>query len=312
MEYKFGFILDPHISSTTPQGRYDDFFETIYGKLEDVVNMGLDRKWDALIIAGDIYNTKQMPYPKQNMLIELFKKIKTYVIIGNHDIYYDRLDTVNNTPLGNLILDGAVTVLNREFNGILTGASYRPETEVLPAPKVRAGFPRILVCHAYMAPKKTGFKKDAGGWLTFPEVTELGYEIVVAGHDHTEYPIKVLENGATIFRFGSLSRGTSHEHNLHREPKALEITCSSDGWSHEYLIVPHKPSEQVFAYTDIATKEENRNMKHFIKELKALSTQELSSGDMKETLTKLEIPDDIMKMIREYANDFGVILPESN
>jgi hypothetical protein len=72
--------------------------------------------------------------------------------------------------------------------------------------------------------------------------------------------------------------------------------------------VPHKPSEQVFAYTDIATKEEQRDMKHFIQELKALSTQELSSGNMSELITQLEIPEDVLSVINTYATDFGIIL----
>lgn len=309
---KLGFILDPHISSTTPSGRYDDYWETIYGKLEAVISMGTTRHWDALVISGDVYNTKQMPFPKQNRLIALFRDapFDVFVIVGNHDIYYERLDTLKDTPLGNLLESGAVKMISQygEFGGILTGASYSPDTAILPAPVVPAGFPKILVCHAYMGPKRAGFKGSAGGWLLYPEVIEAGYDIVVAGHDHTEYPTKVLENGCTVFRFGSLSRGTSHEHNLHREPKALEISCSASGWKHELLVVPHKPSEQVFAYTDIATKEEQRDMKHFIQELKALSTQELSSGNMSDLITQLEIPEDVLSVINTYATDFGIIL----
>ena len=306
--YKFGFVIDPHISPSTPVGRFDDYWQTIFNKLAAVIERGEEQGWDALVIAGDIYNAKQMPYPKQNALITLFKQASfpVYVIIGNHDVYYDRLDTVDDTPLGNLIESGAVQVLTSAFDNILTWVSYSPETEKLPAPNLPPTIPSILVCHAYMGPKKTGFKANAGGWLTFPEVEELGYDIVVAGHDHTEYPVKTLDNGATIFRFGAISRGTSHDHNLFREPQILEIDITDEGWSYDFWVVPHKPSEEVFAYTDILSKEEEREMHHFIQDLRAMSTEGLQSGNIMNIVESMEIPDKIWKYIKPYMIDFGI------
>ena len=306
MSYRFGFILDPHIASATPTGRFDDYWESVFNKLQEVIKIGKDRKWDALVMAGDIYNVKQMPFPKQNALIDLFRQITVYTIVGNHDIYYERLNTLPNTPLGNLLKSGAVKLLDQEFENVLTGVSYSPETVLPLAPSVPEGYPSILVCHAYMGAKKTGFKAEAGGWVTYPEVIEAGYDIVVSGHDHTEYPDKELENGAYVFRFGALTRGTSHEHNLHRAPQVLEISMDSDGWEHQYIEVPHKPAEDVFAYTDIAMKEENRNIKHFIKDLKAMATKELSSGNLTGILAQLDIPKEFLDYIRHYGTDFGI------
>lgn len=308
MNLNLGFILDPHLSPNTPVGRFDDYWETMLAKLKAVIDIGIKRKWDALTIAGDIYNAKQMPFPKQNALIELLKSapFPVYVIVGNHDIYYERLDTLTNTPLGNLIEAGAVTVLTAAFDNVLTGISYSPETEKLPAPDLPEGVPSILVCHAYMGPKKSGFKKDAGGWLLFPEVEELGYDIVIAGHDHTEYPVKVLDSGAHVFRFGALSRGTSHDHNLFREPQALEIRIRESGWKYKLITVPHKPAEEVFAFTDIAMKEENREIGHFIQELKAMSTEGLQSGDISDMIESLKIPPEIWKYMEHYFTDYGI------
>jgi len=308
-KYKFGFVIDPHVSSSTPSGRYDNYFEAIFNKLKAVIAMGKDRNWDAIILTGDVYNVKQMPYPKQNALIQLFRTFPIYTIVGNHDIYYDRLDSLPDTPLGNLIESEAITKLDTAFDGILTGVHYQADV-VLPTAPTKGNIPKILVCHAFVGKKPHGVKSKSGGWVTHNQLINSGYDIIVAGHDHTEYPMITLDNGTPVFRFGALSRGSSHEHNLHREPQVLELELSEGNFKYSLITVPHAEAESVFAYTDIALKDSKRDMSHFIDELKSLSTTELSSGGLDDIVKSLDIPAKILRHIHNWGNDFGITISE--
>ena len=58
--------------------------------------------------------------------------------------------------------------------------------------------------------------------LTEKAVEKLGYDMIVLGHDHSEYP-PVTQGKTTIYRFGAILRGTAHNYNFTRKPQFMVL-----------------------------------------------------------------------------------------
>lgn len=309
---KFGSILDIHLSSSVPANRTDDYPNTILNKVEEVSKLYHARGWKFLIIGGDIFDKKRLSWIAFNRLMHILSSMNVYTVVGNHDIYNERMDSLPRTPLGGLFAGDLVTNLDgHHLKGLLTGIPFAQNPVIPKAPETILPLPRILVCHAYIGKKKSGFTGKGDDWILYDDLVEAGYEIVIAGHDHREYQVINPKGSNThIFRFGALSRGTANEHNQDRQPKALEIDIQKTGeWSWELIDIPALLPEDVFATTDIDLKDVNRDLKHFVENLAGLAAQGLDAGGLEEAVELLQIPDSIYLILQSYAIDFGIVLP---
>jgi DNA repair exonuclease SbcCD nuclease subunit len=291
----------------------DDYPNTILNKLEEVAKIYHQQKWKFLIITGDIFDKKSISWIHYIRLVSILESLNVYAVVGNHDMFNEKLESLPRTPLGALFASGIITHLDGvHLNGLLTGIPFMQYPEVPPAPTECLPLPRILVCHAYVGKKKSGFTGKENDWILYDQLKEAGYEIVIAGHDHREYKmINPKGSNAHIFRCGALSRGTANEQNQDRQPQALEIDVHKSGtWEWSLIEIPAPLPEKVFAATDMALKDVNRDLKHLVQNLETLSAQGLDAGGLGGAINMLEIPDEIYTLMQGYATDFGLTLPE--
>ena len=85
---KIGVVIDPHYSSHNPASRKDDFPEAMLTKTMFLAEESKKRKWDAFIIAGDVFSTATLSY---SYLVRLSQALKSFscrrfAIAGNHDL----------------------------------------------------------------------------------------------------------------------------------------------------------------------------------------------------------------------------------
>lgn len=252
-EEKIGFVSDLHLDSLQPPSRIDDLLQTTLDKVEDILNKCKERNVRALFWEGDIVNRVGIPFAPVNAFMELLIKfrdggIQNFAICGNHDIMRNSMDYLDRSPVQTLFASGLMKHINLENRVIInksvmiTPVDY---TEYPPAADSNATY-NLLLCHMFV--NASEFMSDEKHNLRTEDILQLGYDVIIAGHDHAKYPTMKIGK-SLIYRHGSVLRGTAHDYNFEREPcflvfNDLSNICES---TIEEVIIEHKP------YQDIAS-----------------------------------------------------------
>ncbi|MGL4999559.1 MAG: metallophosphoesterase [Cetobacterium sp.] len=233
-------VGDFHIQGKAPISRIDDWKATVEDKINQIRALSRDNKAD-ILIAGDVFSKIQTDNEFIVWALRLFKKLgefgKVYTVIGNHDIHRSQYQLEDKTPLKILEEAGLVNILrngNPIKMGSITIKGFGYYDDLSPA----EGDNNLLILHKFF--NQSRYKEHN---LQSARVDELGYKFVLAGHDHAYYPIHQTNNGALVFRPGSLIRGTSHDYNFDRKIYVVMF----DTETLDYLEVPLriKPMNEV-------------------------------------------------------------------
>lgn len=240
---KFLFVGDPHFSSENLPIRKDNYPETLLNKTQQVLDIGKKRGIDLLILGGDfIHNKSKMSVGYLNKLMALFNSYSfpKACVIGNHDLFHHKIETVEKTMLGTMFCSGVFLPKIGEFkveteDSIILFLPYmdeifdfsvnNPDNKKL-----------ILIAHSFFGNQQ--FKSNLPLGLT-----DI-FHYICCGHDHDAYPIQKV-NRATIIRPGALSRGTRHQSNLNRPIQVAYVDTQKD--LVEYIELTHRPANEVFS-----------------------------------------------------------------
>lgn len=213
-----GFLGDIHADSAQPASRIDDYPSTVLKKLLSVRDICCESNIKHLVLLGDVFNKISMPNEMINRVGKTFQSFKengieVYSLVGNHDLSRNTIDTLEKSPLSILFNFGVIkhihvgrrVVINKKT--LITGLDY---TDELVKGNEKASV-NILCAHRFYQ----NDLDDAN--ISFEDVRNLGYDAIVLGHDHVQYPI-LREGHTDIVRPGSLTRGTSHDYNFFQTP----------------------------------------------------------------------------------------------
>lgn len=275
---KIGAALDPHFSSHTPSSRRDDFAGAMLTKLEAAAAEAEARGWEAFFIAGDVFGSAVISRRFEISLMRVFKSFccPVYAIAGNHDLKHRELETLlDDTPFGSFVEGGAFShrdrvILNNATAVTLMHYSDQPK---VPDPSPEAPV-NVLVAHQYM--RRSPYGKGSG---VLSDDDLRGYDLAIVGHDHEAYEDYVTEHGTIVTRFGSLSRGTKHEHNLHRTPKLAEFTIDAGDGIEEVELIDVPAGDDVFAEAAVLESSMGSNMRSFVGRLEEGAEIGAGSGD---------------------------------
>lgn len=265
------FTTDWHFSDVPPGRRRDDYRQALLDKLTFV--RGLTEKMNgAALCGGDVFHIKK---PNHNgnsfrLIIELIGALRRFPhecvfgSVGNHDISYDRMDSLPRQPLGLLIEVGAYHNLNRE-SVIFTNQdeSVKVSVETFPfaggeetiqhimnaGPRMPGITYRVGIVHAYGHP---GDAADMFGTRTigYNELEDNDFDMLLWGHDHSRHGIDEVGK-TTHINLGSMARAAFQYDELDRPVVAAILSFQSDGtWQYGEKPIPVKPIEQVFAAAD--------------------------------------------------------------
>jgi DNA repair exonuclease SbcCD nuclease subunit len=258
-----GFCGDLHADSCGPESRIDDYLDTVVGKLNSIYESCIEKKVKALLFTGDIFSRISVPHECVNVIGNAFMRFKraeiqTFTILGNHDIVRNNLDRIERSPISTLFTFNALTELNLKnrivVNKKLLITSVNYTEPPLPADP-RAKYNLLLAHMFYKASELFGAgvhnieEKDLINW---------GYDCIVLGHDHTEYPI--MRVGKTdIIRPGSVMRATAHDYNFQRIPVFYILKNPSEYsvTNFEKVIIKAKPFEEIASNSVITKKDMN-------------------------------------------------------
>lgn len=312
--FRAGIVIDPHYSSHNPASRRDDFSAAMLEKTGFLAKQSRTLGWDAFVIAGDLFSTATLTYGYLVLLSRALKEFAcpVYVVAGNHDMRHRQIDSIDKQPLGMLFEAEAVLDLTEVGPvGPFVGMHYRDNpAEFVPDPTPWHGH-SWLICHQYVGVEPHGFEADAGGWLLYDDIDAHKYTGVVAGHDHVEVLDETTPGGAVVIRPGALSRGTKHEHNLHRTPRALSVEFSSDG-SRSIKRVEIPVAADVFLQTALLAAERSSELKGFVTALgsDAFRQEEMDTSVMDHLrllAESQEIAPEVVRRATGYLEAHGIV-----
>ncbi|MEN6437249.1 MAG: metallophosphoesterase [Syntrophobacter sp.] len=271
------FIGDPHVAASPPGHRLDDYASTILEKLSFCIGIAIERNCLPIIL-GDLFHLpRNNPNHLLVDLIELFRKAKPWVLVGNHDKHEARLtrdvslSVIAAAGVIKLIsAPGPVSSMTIQGRRVLLGAS--PDWTPIPKSFEKGEHDFVIwITHHDLA-----FPDYENGRFHLKEVP--GVDLIVNGHIHTPKPPQQCGT-TTWYNPGSIVRITRGLHT-----KAIRPSISLWQPSMEILEtieVPHKDFDEVFP--PISENEDSGTIEgldesRFIKGLENLSLRRTTEG----------------------------------
>lgn len=262
---------DWHFSDVPPGRRRDEYRLALLDKLAFVRGLA-EKLRGAALCGGDVFHHKKPSHAGNSLrlIIELISALRRFPFervfgsVGNHDISYDRMDSLPRQPLGLLIEVGAYHNLNRE-PVVFTNRdeSVKVSVETFPyaegdetirnilgaGPRQPGVTHRVGIVHAYGHPGNAG---DMFGTRTigYNELDGSDFDILLWGHDHSRHGVDEVGR-TTHVNLGSMARAAFAYDELDRPVVAAILSFQPDGtWQYGEKPIPVKPLEQVFAAAD--------------------------------------------------------------
>ena len=262
---------DWHFTDVPPGRRKDDYRNALLDKLAFVRGL-TERLHGAALCGGDVFHHKKPNHYGNSfrLIIDLMNSLRRFPqgrvfgSVGNHDLSYDRMDSLPRQPLGLLIEVGAYHDLNREITVFTnTDESVKVSVETFPyaggeetiqnilnaGPRLPGITKRVGVVHAYGHP---GNAADMFGTRTigYNELIDSDFDILLWGHDHSRHGVDEVGK-TTHVNLGSMARAAFQYDELDRPVVAAILSFEPDGiFKYGEKSIPVKPLEIAFAAAD--------------------------------------------------------------
>ncbi len=270
------FIGDPHVAASPPGYRLDDYAQSILAKLDFCLQTAREHQLLPIIL-GDLFHVpRNNPNHLLVALMDLFRPVIPWVLVGNHDKHEARL-----TPDVSLMVlhaarvirllaaAGPVATVVAGGRRVLVGAS--PDWTPIPRTVERGGHDYVIwVTHHDLT-----FPDYAAGRVHLRPIP--GVDLVVNGHLHTPKP--PVQRGETLWcNPGSISRVALSSQTPNKLPVAAIWRPGQTEL--ETLPIPHRPFHEVFpAFVDReAPSPDDLDESRFIKGLENLMMRKTSEG----------------------------------
>lgn len=262
---------DWHFSDVPPGRRKDDYRQSLLAKLTFVREL-VEKLNGAALCGGDVFHHKKPNHAGNSfrLIIDLMNALRrfpqgcVYGAVGNHDISFDRMDSLPRQPLGLLIELGVYHDLNREpviftnqDESVIVSVETFPfaETEETLAnlhnsgPRMPGITKRIGIVHAYGHPGNAGNIYETRT-IGYNELKGLDFDIMLWGHDHSRHGVDEVD-GITHINLGSMARAAFAYDELERPVVAAILSFEPNGaFKYGEKLIPVKPLEIAFAAAD--------------------------------------------------------------
>lgn len=320
-DFTFISANDIHISDQNPRARIDDYKEAILGKIGQMRMACSKLNADAALIAGDLFNFKSPAKNSHRLNQDLIKEFKQfpcpiYMIEGNHDLTANRLESLEEQPLGVLFADNTLHQLRHEViekNGLkvsLVGIPYEENLDLstLKIPENTGYIAQICLMHIY-ASLNSGmlFKERLYG---YDELAKLSPDIFIIGHYHIDQGTYETA-GKHFVNLGSMSRGILTEDSIYHQPHIgfIKISIDDDG-AKSTIIRPIKlkikPADEIFNLVKKEEeKKESEEMQIFVDKLAVEATKVSTekSGEVTDLLKGMDLAKIIRERVMQYIQD---------
>jgi DNA repair exonuclease SbcCD nuclease subunit len=283
---------DWHFSDVPPGRRKDDYRSALLDKLSFVRGL-VEKLHGAALCGGDVFHHKKPGHAGNSLrlLIDLMQSLrrfpqgKVFGSVGNHDLSWDRMDTLPRQPLGLLIECQVYHDLNREpivFTN--SDETVRVSVETFPFAETDATLQNLLssgprqpgvdhrvgIVHAYGHEGNEG-KMFETKTIGYNQLKGLDFDVLLWGHDHSRHET-VEVGGITHVNLGSMARAAFSYDELDRPVVATILSFGTDGvLRYKEVPIPVKPLEIAFAAADkgVETVAKSEEIMEFFAEMDA-------------------------------------------
>ncbi|KKN89676.1 hypothetical protein LCGC14_0235220 [marine sediment metagenome] len=295
---------DGHLRVRTPQGRTDEnFMETCLGKVQQILEICIVEKCDAMIQTGDFFDS---PNPNGELVSEVIarlrwqkeelEKCRFFVIHGQHDLSYHTEASMRRSMLAILAAAGVVIPLRvgngwwdrgdkEHFSGSCFGQ------EILPVTLTSGNTFEVLVAHVMVGDRPLWPGHDLTGPKQFMR-KHPGYDLYVLGDYH--YPFSVQVGNIWAINPGAMLRLTRSKRDREHRPKVVIFDTETREPRDIYLNV--EPAESVFIEKDEPMEQDEHRFDELVSKLKETGEIGVSFAD---NLAAHFEADDTPKEIRE-------------
>jgi hypothetical protein len=315
---------DLHLASKPPAGRIDaDFPEETFELLTQLGDVARQVQARAILWPGDLFHDTGRSRLDWLTLARMASwlltlkgdRIATDGIPGNHDLKFNRYDTLPNTPLGLLFSMGAmrnVSVTQGETSVVYYRDGEQPvEVQGVPFPDAfaleawrvpwTAGTQRILLGHCFAAPARGDyFGEPVHSYAELLDVSQADY--IVLGHDHTHRGIfRFDESGQAryVLDVGAMARLALSDSDTSRVPMFSVIDTGARSvtpYSFHY-----RPAPAIFDLDQKAVVEaEAAQLASFADRLKDDLLAQPSASTVEDKLAALSLSGEVRARVLDY------------
>jgi DNA repair exonuclease SbcCD nuclease subunit len=247
-------ISDLHLADKSPANCTDSYTEDLLDLLDQTVQLAKDNNAVA-VWAGDVFHIKQPSRNSHKLVQDTIDVVNAYpnglyIVPGNHDLTFDRMDSLDSQPLGTLFKSGAKLLegWSDDYDflyGVPWLQRFRQDTVDEAFLSWRACYtdrPMLAVTHAPLYPP--GKELPYEFYPSEDWANSMG-NVGSCFYGHVHAPHGVWKSAEVSFcNNGALSRGSLDEYNINR-PVVATLWSSING---EFRTLPlsYKPASEVF------------------------------------------------------------------
>lgn len=261
---------DWHLTAVPPGRRKDDYQSAILSKIQFIRDLVVKIN-GAGLCGGDVFHYKQPRHAGNaiGLIVKLYHALRSfpqgciYGSIGNHDLSFDRMDSLSHQPLGLLIASGVyhdlnvqpVVFLNQDETIKITVETFPykdkglTKNDILNAPpRLPNVTARVGVVHGFGHPGGAGnlFGEPTIG---YDELRGADFDYLLWGHDHSRKETETVGN-ITHVNLGSLARAALNYDEVERPVVATILSWSASGFAYKEVKIPVTPLEIAFQTAD--------------------------------------------------------------
>ena len=269
---KFLFYTDLHMAGETPRHRVDNFPQTLLAKLREIYSMAEVEGCQFVLFGGDFFNAHRMfSYDIISEVIEIVgrSKIKTYSVVGEHDLYGHNIETFQSSTLkfiGRHCSNLNILWEPVDLGDVVLYGKHEPDKMVdAMAVQVDPSKYNILVCHELITSKAKSLMFEI---IDTSTLTNCPYDLVVSGDLHCGYEPHCVEN-TWFCNPGSLARRTVADADRWSQVAIIEAEKGKEPKIEYRRLVCGKPGYEVFgeSIAEAARQKQDFDADDFAREL---------------------------------------------
>jgi len=324
-EVRLTYTTDWHTSGVPPGRRASDYQEAILNKIKFVSDI-TEKIQGASLCGADVFHIKDPRNHKANSvnllvslihLLRCFPTGKVWGGIGNHDLSWDRMDSLPTQPLGlliaaqvyhNLCAESVIFTNQDESVKVLVEAfPYEDEISTLNRIK-EAGKTRpqdvdyrIGLVHSYGAPGDRG-NIYSSPVIGYNELKDVEYDFLLWGHDHSRKETMTVGK-VTHVHLGSLARAALNYDEVDRPVSIAIMAFSKEGIKFQEKPIPVKPLNLAFVTSDkgMDTVSKTDEMKEFFSTMET-AVGGIETSDPREFLQSLCDDTKLLGLVHELCS----------
>lgn len=313
-------VNDIHLSDRAPSACTDTYNDDLFDLLDAITDLAGQQRAAAILLAGDVIHHKTPSRTSHATIRRLIQWATTaqalghpvHVVLGNHDLRFDRLDSIDESqPLGVAIACGALTLLDgwADLPDPIYGVPWQSTWDADTLTDAFAAWhsrmrdddgPALMITHAPLYPPGQELPYEnvpAPLWATL-----MGHRGTVHyGHVHEPHGVYTVE-GVQFSNCGALSRGSLHEHNLTRDVAVALWNADIDHIRH--LPLPAKPAAEVFRLDHAhQAKAAQLRLDDFLSGIHATRLAVTSTEAVLAHVRTLDIPAAVLELVQTLLTD---------